>query len=236
MNWERVIEKIREKTKEGRKLEYSPDAIGITALLYCPLKWELRKKYPEIEAQAVEVDDGFLWEKQVKEVLKELFSNNFEEEKVLRYQTQGIKLEGHLDAFVEFPEKVVGIELKSPRMVFLKEFPETNDTVLYDDGKVVVMNEIYLLQAKIQKFLLEKLYPHKKVQQFIFAKTLCKKANRSKKFYIIYEVKGAISEEEFKELIRRFKEDKSPRFEKECEYYCEYFRRGICSGRHNHGT
>ena len=233
--WEKIVEKLKEKAKEGRELCYSPGAIGITALLYCPKKWELRQKHPEVQATGVEIDDGFIWEKQVKEVLKEIFPDGFEEEKTLKFEMEGVKLEGHLDAFIELEDKVIGIELKSPKYILLKEFPETQDDVLFDDGKIVFMNDIYVLQARIQYFLLKKLYPHKEVEQYIFAKALCRKGNLSKKFYVVYRVKEPVSEEELRQLIKRFKEDKSPRFPKECEYYCEFYRQKLCSGEEFRG-
>jgi len=42
-----VVERLRERASEGRELEYSEGAVGITSLLYCPKKWEFRQKFPE---------------------------------------------------------------------------------------------------------------------------------------------------------------------------------------------
>ena len=233
--WEEVVRRIKEKAKEGRELEYSEGAVGITALLYCPIKHELRQKHPEVQADAVEIDDGYVWEQQVKGVLEELFGKSFEEEKVLELEVEGLKIEGHLDTFVEFEDRVVGIELKAPKWIPLKAFPpeeEIKGNLLIDrEHKYAKVNDIYVLQARIQKYLLQRLYPDKKVEQYIFLKGMAEWKRWRKKLYVVYPVYEAVSEEELKELVRKFKEDKSPRFPTECESYCEYYRQGLCKGR-----
>jgi len=233
--WNELVDKIKAKTREGRELSYSKGAVGITALLYCPLKHELRQKHPDFRADAVEIDDGFVWEKQVKEALEEMFGKSFEEEKVLEMEIEGLKIEGHLDTFVELEDKVVGIELKAPKWIPFTRVPseeEMEGNLLIDtERKYTKVNDLYITQARIQKFLLEKLYPEKKVEQFIFLKSMAQYKEWRKKLYIIYPVEESISEEELKEMVRKFKEDKSPRFPIECENYCEYYRQGLCSGK-----
>ena len=230
--WSEIVERIKEKVQEGRELEYSEGAVGITSLLYCPLKWELRQKYPDIKPDAVEIDDGYLWERQVKEVLAEMFGKSFEEEKTLELVIEGVKIEGHLDTFVEQKDKVVGIELKAPKWIPLLAVPSIEGNLLLDEErKYTKVNELYITQAKVQRFLLERLYPEKKVEQYIFLKGMAECGRWRKKLYIVYPVSESITEEELREMVRRFKEDKSPRFPTECESYCEFYRQGICEGK-----
>lgn len=97
--FETLVERIRQESKEGRVLTYTEGAIGITALLSCPVKYELAKEY-EIEPKAVEIDDGFVWERQVKKALKELYGESFQEEKDLIYEVDKTLIHGHLDCFM----------------------------------------------------------------------------------------------------------------------------------------
>lgn len=48
----RLIRKDLERT-----LEYQPNSIGITSLLYCPLKVEYKKKYPELRSESLAIDE-----------------------------------------------------------------------------------------------------------------------------------------------------------------------------------
>lgn len=226
--WKQVVERIRENAGEGRVLTYSEGAIGITALLNCPVKWELSQKH-DVKASAVEIDDGFVWEAQVKRAFRELHGD-VEEEKDLLYEVDGYLLHGHLDLFVEFEEEVWGIELKSPRLLLCKGIPQAQDG-FYEDEGVVIHNPQYVKQAQIQRFLLERLYPHKRVRQFLFYKSLCKCGQWSQKLYVLSEVKESIQEEELKSLIRAFHEDKTPRYPNECESYCVFFKEGLCQGK-----
>lgn len=230
-----VVERIRKEVREGRELFYGEGEVGITSLLSCPLKVELKRRYPEVEVEAVEVDEGFLWEKQVKPVLRsvvEEMGGVFEEEKELVDEVEGVKVRGHLDCFVEFPKEVWGIELKSPKLLLLKKLPESFEGVFWvDEEGLVLNNPLYLLQARVQKHLLKKLYPNKEVKQFLFYKAPVKRGRYERKLYVLVPVKEDLSEEEYRELLRRFQEDKSPRYPSECSSYCEFFRRGLCEGK-----
>jgi len=227
----KVVERIREEAKEGRELEYKEGEVGITSLLSCPLKVDLRKKYPEISPEAVEIDDGYVWESQVKSVLRKLYGERFKEELELPCECLGVRIRGHLDCAVFGDGKVVGIELKSPRELFLREFPEGEEVFFFDREGVVINNPLYYTQARIQKYLLSKLYPDKEVEQYLFYKAPARKGKKVRKLYVVVPVEEDMSDEEFEEIVRRFKEDPSPRWKGECEYYCPYYRGGICEGR-----
>lgn len=226
--WEEVVKRLRRKASKERSLTYQEGAVGITALLSCPVKWELSQKF-DVKSEAVEIDDGYVWERQVKEVFKELFPQA-KEEKDLVYKIDGYTVHGHLDLFVEFENEVWGIELKSPKLLLLKDIPNAENGFYVDDG-LVLHNPQYYKQAKVQRFLLQELYPDRNVRSFIFYKALCKHKNYLQKLYVLSEVKESVSKEEFKALIKAFHEDKSPRYANECESYCVFHRESLCEGK-----
>jgi CRISPR/Cas system-associated exonuclease Cas4 (RecB family) len=219
-----VIEEIRKKMEEKRHLEYK-QGIGITSLIYCPLKWEYRQKYPEIKTEAIEIDDGFTWELAVKEALKS--KQNIEEEKVLLYKAEDFTIEGHLDVYI-IPKKV-GIELKHTKLTIV-DFPvSVNMEDIIDANnplsKKIPVSDHYLLQAKIELFILKQYYPDATLRLWI--KTTLKGSNRKFKKVVFEKViSQPATEEEINNLIYRFKNDKTPRFPWECKY-CPYKR--ICS-------
>ena len=237
--WEEVIRTIREEVKEGRTLEYGEEEVGITSLLSCPLKVELRKRHPDVEAVAVEIDDGYLWEQQAKSALRSVVERAggvFEEERDLVDEVEGLRIRGHLDCLAEFSDEVWGVELKSPKAVILRRFPKEGELVngvflVDEDGEYVINNPLYYKQAQIQKHILEKLYPRKKVRQFLFYKAPVRRGRFEKKLYILVPVRENIGEEEYRELVRKFIEDKSPRYPNECVSYCEFYRQGLCEGK-----
>lgn len=239
IDFRKVVKRIREEVKDGRELFYGEGEVGITSLLSCPIKWELRKKYPDVEAVAVEIDDGFVWEQQAKSSLRKVVEESggrFEEEKELACEVDGLRIRGHLDCFAEFEDEVWGIELKSPKALVLRKFPEEErliDGVLLidEEGEYVINNPLYYRQAQIQRYILKKLYPEKRVRQFLFYKAPAKRGRWEKKLYVLVPVKEEISEEEIREVVRRFREEKSPRYANECESYCEFFRQGLCEGK-----
>lgn len=226
--WQEVVRKIRESVKEGRELRYEEGAVGITALLSCPIKWELSQRY-DLEPSAVEVDDGFLWERQVKDAVKSLYGDGVCEEKDLIYEVGDFRLHGHLDILIQ-GEEVIGIELKSPKVLLFREIPKSAGD-LYEDKGIVLHNPLYLKQVRLQRLLLEKLYPDRKVKTYLFYKALCRHGNWSKKLYVVSEIKESMTEDELRELIRSFKEDRSPRYAGECENYCVFYREGLCEGK-----
>ena len=230
LDFEKVVSLIREKTKEGRELIYKDGEVGITSLLSCPLKVDFRKKYPDITSEAVEIDDGYVWEGQVKFALQELYGDAFREELELPYECMGVKIRGHLDCGLIFEDRVVGIELKSPRELFVRDLPE--DTIfLYDDTNIVRNNPHYYTQAKVQKYLLSKLYPDKEVEQYLFYKAPARRGVKVRKLYVAVPIKEDMTDDEFKEIVWKFKEERVPRWKGECEYYCPYYKAGVCEGK-----
>jgi len=222
-----VVEELRRRVEERRDIEYGK-GIGITALLYCPLKWEFRQRYPEIKSHSVEIDDGFAWELTVKEALKTRFgSENVEEEKVLLYEVgDGFTVEGHLDVYVK--SLGIGIELKHTKLTIVdfEVQPDMEDIIEVDNplSERIPVNEHYLLQAKAELFLLRRENPDAEVRLWIKT-TLKGKNGRFKKAVYEKVITEPMKEEDFLKLIRDFKEKKEPRYNWECRY-CSY--KGVC--------
>jgi len=232
-----LIETISQQVKEGRELEYSEDAIGITSLLSCPIKTELRKNIPNLESvTTVEIEDGFLWEQQVKTALKKLFGNRVKEELVLKYEHANVKIEGHLDVAIDLGDLIIGLELKSPKYLYLKRIPDeakdiVGSTLLLNGQDFVYMPDSYTVQSKIQNYLLRYQYPGKRVYTFLFAKTLLIKGGYARKFYVLYDTnKNPFTDTDIQKLIEAYKERKGPTFAYEC-MMCQFFDLGICEGQ-----
>jgi hypothetical protein len=232
----KIAKELSALAREGRELSYSEGAIGITELISCPIKAELRRQYPEISAESIAIDDGFFFEKAVKEVLRRLYGERFEEEKVLPYQIDGLNIEGHLDCFINYDERtVVGIELKHTLLAFDNSGETPEPLIILEDGSNrVAVNPKYSLQAKIQRKILEELYPDKEVELYIFLKTTLRdRRGRLTKSLVVVPITQSITEEELKRLARAFREDRRPRAAWECRY-CVYKKEGLCEGSPEH--
>jgi len=237
--FERIAESLSELAREGREINYSDGAIGITELISCPKKVKLRRQYPELSASSVAIDDGFFFEKAVKEVLKRLYGDRFEEEKVLKKNLQidgqELKIEGHLDCFIDYDdETVVAIELKNTVMSFDNQtVGRPEGLIIVDDDRNVSVNYKYILQARIQKSILEEMYPDKKVESYLFIKSSVRTKTKVGKSLIVYPVKDSISEDYLIEIGRQFLTDERPRAGWECSY-CIYKEHGLCDGHEEH--
>ena len=236
--FKQIIGEISRKAKEGRNLEYPEGSIGITSLIYCPLKAQFREEHPEIDADSLEIDDGFYFEKEVKEALLSLWGDKrVKLEDDLPYQSsKGLNINGHLDIALIGKKKVVGLELKNMKLAYhnlpYDSVPE--DAKFIADPELVKrisIPENYILQAKIQKYLLEKKYSPKPVEHYLFIKTMVKlNGSGLKKVFIIRKTEESITREELEALIQNFMEDKNPRYPWECGF-CPYKKAGICEGK-----
>ena len=226
-----LIQKLREQARGERSLSYSEGAVGITSLLACPLKAELRKKYPDLRMEALEIDDGFLFEREVKDSLKALYPKRAKDEFTVAYETRGQKIEGHVDVVIEGKEKVLGLELKHTRFLYHNLQNEPEEIISGDDAYRVAVPEHYITQAAIQKALLQKQFQNKEVVHYLFIKSMIPVNGRGfKKAYVIRETKERFPLEELDALIDQFLNDKSPRYSWECEY-CIYHEAGVCETR-----
>ena len=225
-----LVETISLSTAEDREITYSENAIGITALIFCPLKVEFRRSHPEIKSRSTEIDDGYLFEKQVKEAATRLFGKRTLIEPSIPYESpQNVRVEGHPDLLIIGKKKVLVLECKAPNFLF-SNIDGTDDIIFCKNGQTVSIPPHYVLQSRIQKFLVQNYFTDKEVIHYIFAKTVIRRDGKFKKVYIFHETQTATTEQEIEYMISQFLNDKSPRYPWECDY-CPYKRHGICEGK-----
>jgi hypothetical protein len=229
------------KKLEERDLQYRDGAIGITELLQCPIKAQLRRKIEdEIEVTSNEISDGFIFEHLTKLIVTKMFgADRVFPEKTLPLDIQldediTCKIDGHLDIFIELDDStVVGLELKSTTLQNDNKLFERPPEILFldpDDIHRIDINHKYILQAKIQRYILEKLYPDKTVETYLFIKTQLKTRFKLGKTFIVLPITKSISTEQLRKLCELFYFDPRPRFPYECKY-CVYKDRGFCDGQ-----
>ena len=231
--FEIIVNKISESLTEGRKLEYSEGAVGITGLIYCPLKHQFRMEHPEVRATGLEIDDGFAFEKQVKDALLSLYGSVVKPEYVVEYTSRGQKVEGHIDVVVNGRQKVVAIECKRTKLaVHNLPFGSVDDTMYISDPGLVSrisISEPYILQSRIQKMLLQR-QTKKPVEHWLLIKTLIKVPGSGyKEVLILRQTTEDMTEAELNNIIDDFLNRKEPRYAWECAY-CEYRKAGLCEG------
>ena len=225
-----------------RNLEYREGAYGITELLSCPIKAEIRRELQEagmeLPVESQEVEDGFLYENLVKLALAKRFGDRFEPEKVLPLDLQlddgrVFKIDGHLDCFVAYDDgTVVGVEVKHTNLNFDNELTGKPPQVIVldpNDRSGININYRYFLQAKLQRYCLQKLYPDRKVETYLLVKTQLRTKYKLGKTTIILPVTESVTEEELRNLCSLFLTEKKPRTGWECQL-CIYRENGYCSG------
>lgn len=234
--FEDLAQEMSEALVEDRHLEYPDGTIGITSLLYCPRKVDLRKKYPEIKSYGLEIDDGFLFEGQVKDALQRKWPTSTVDEFVTTYNSKngGPNIQGHVDVVVKGKNKLLGIECKHTKILEhnLPYGSIDRKTVMIDDPDLVrriCISDTYVEQAAIQKYLLSK-QQNKPVDHFLFIKTMMKIPGLGyKKIFILRETTEKYSEEKLERKIHQFCSDPHPRYSWECPF-CAYLDAGLCKG------
>ncbi|WP_457569175.1 hypothetical protein [Desulfurobacterium sp.] len=229
-----IAEGLSQLARDGRSLEYRDGAIGITELISCPIKAELRRQYPDLETEmSIEINDGFFFEKAVKTVLKSKYKERFKEEKVLPFEKDGFLIDGHLDCFIDYDdETVVGIELKNTVLTFDNQTPGKPEPLIIVNNKErkINVNHKYILQARIQRYLLNRMFPDRKVETYLFIKTNIRTKFKMGKSLLVVPITSAITDEEMSNLIEAFRKEKKPRSSWEC-HYCIYKKHGLCEGQ-----
>jgi len=227
---------------EERDLQYRDGAYGITEILQCPLKARLRREIEdEIEVRSNEITDGFIFEHLTKLVLTKLLGKD----KVIPEKTLPLdykldedtecKIDGHLDIFVDLREEhntVIGLELKSTVLQFDNKLFERPPEILFldpDDIFRININHKYILQARIQRYILEKLYPDTYIETYLFIKTQLKTRFKIGKTYLVLPITKSISEKHFRTICEQFLFNVQPRFTYECKN-CIYKEHGFCEG------
>ena len=224
-----AIRLMRQELRGNRNLSYENGSIGITSLLYCPLKVELREKYPHLQAEGNAIDDGFIFENTLEPFIEKVFDGRVIKDADIPYEIDGFRITGHPDFVIEQEDKVIILEFKAPIFFFTEEdlqIPE--DGFFVDLEKKVKISEGYIKQTAIQKFITQKHF-NKPVEAYLFIKTtLQDKTRRMQKVYILRPVDESITEGDMKNLIKQFKEEKKPRYSWECNY-CVYAKEGVCN-------
>lgn len=233
----KLIREVGLTDYEDRDIKYEENSYGITEILSCPKKAKLRRAGIEVPIEKFEIADGFIFEFLVKALFLKMFGREkIEFEKDLIYPVESIKIHGHLDVFVNLSEnEKVGVEIKNTVLQFdNKTFKEPEPLIVLsernkEDLKRININPKYLLQAKIQKFILERLYPDSNIRQFLLIKTNLKTKWKFGKSLILFEVVNPIEEDRLKRIVKRFLEVEKPRAVWECKI-CPYKLYGHCDG------
>lgn len=231
-----LAQEMSEALVEDRHLEYPDGSIGITSLLYCPRKVEFRKKYPDIKSFGLEIDDGFLFEGQVKDALQRKWPTSTIDEFVATYESKngGPNIQGHVDVVVKGKKKMLGIECKHTKILEhnLPYGAIDRKAIMIDDPDLVrriYISDTYIEQAAIQKYLLSK-QQNKPVDHYLFIKTMMMIPGLGyKKIFVLRETTEEYSEEKLERKINQFCTDPHPRFSWECPF-CAYREAGVCEG------
>lgn len=217
-----AIKMIREDLKRENELEY--EGIGLTSLLYCPLKTEYKKRYPDLRNESITIDDGFLLERTFTPYLSRVFQGKVHAEPSITAVIKGHTITGHPDFVIEDKEITI-LEFKAPIMSFAKKQVEIPETDLFVDTQdVFSVSETYILQARIQKRLAREFYK-KPVNAYLFIKTTVDINKKKQKLYILKPIHEEATDEEIETLVKNFHENKRPRYEWECSY-CPF--RKVC--------
>ena len=222
---EKTLQLIRKDLE--RTLTYQPNSIGITSLLYCPLKTEYKKQYPELKAESIAIDDGFLFENLFTPYLERiLVGKTIKKEPEIYATINDTTISGHPDLIIEEENKITILEFKAPISIFLqnKEIELPEEEVIIDNNNIFKVSENYIEQAKIQKKIAQMFY-NKPVESYIFIKSTAEIKRKKKKLLILKPIEEDITEEKLIELVEKFKNDKKPRYDWECNY-CSFSK--IC--------
>ena len=228
---EHLLQKMREQAVESRgAIEYPDGAYGITEILYCPRKAHLRRKYPEVRAEALEIDEGFRFEREIEEALTSLWGERIVREDTVEAKINGVKICGHVDFVIVGNRYIAGIEAKHTKFMYhnLADIDLNTDIIAGEEAKNFAIPSNYILQARIQKTLLEKKY-NKPVVHHIVAKTMVRlKNNALKKIIVFYPIEESLEDYELEAIVEDFK-NPIPRYSWECRY-CIYKKEGLCEG------
>ena len=231
LNFNELADEMKKLIIGDRHLTYHKGEVGITSLLDCPKRVKLRQIHGYPAADDLAIEEGFLFERVVEKALQKKFGDKLIKELELPIEFNGVRIRGHLDFVVNLDNKVIGLELKHTileRMPTLKRKPPK---ILYvtPDDKRVKLNPKYIKQARIERFILERLFPDKEIEHYLFVKTTVQGAYGFYKTYIVCPIKESISEEELKEITEHFKTKDYPKDPSLCDY-CYFKSINLCKG------
>jgi len=227
-----LIEEVNAQAVQNRILKREQDTVGITDLLYCPLKAHYRKLYPDLKPDSAEVDDGFVFEHLLRKAAVTLWGNRVKPELPLPtvpYETKsGLKIQGHPDLVIIGKKAVLVIEAKSMNFLLHNLKTINGKFITGEDAYSTTIPEHYIEQAKLEKFFAEKTF-NKPVTHYLFIKTLTRVNGSTKKVYVLRRTKENSTPKEIEKLAQDFLERKEPRQPWECRY-CVYHSADVCPG------
>lgn len=217
---------IKEQVAQGRVLENIIEAnISVSELVHCGKKAELNKLYTDEEPFNPDIYTGYIMELFMKEALIRAYGQErVTLEKVYIEEFNGLRIAGHVDAVIEFEDKVVGIDIKTPKKVFAVGSLDSKEGILVDYDGLILNNPTYALQASLYKRMMEK-SENKKVEFYLLYNSL---VNGRDRVFMAVPVEQSMSDQSLERLIGKFQERK-PAFRNECESYCR-FKDKLCPG------
>lgn len=215
-----AVEMLREDLERRRDLNYTEGSIGITSLLYCPLKVEYKRKYPDLKKKDIAIDDGFIFENTFEPYLEKVFNGSVVKDADIPFEIDGFKITGHPDFLIEEDGRLIILEFKAPIFVSVDgELPE--EELILDTEGLIKVSEGYIKQVKFQKFIVRQYYG-KEVEGYLFIKTTIQDRRRKmRKIFALKPVVEEFTEDDIRQIIREFREEKRPRYDWECKY-CPY--------------
>lgn len=227
MDFSFLAKAMMEHVAEKRILEEGGEGVSVTRLIRCGKKARLAETYPLEEEFSADVFTGYAIELFVKEALQKAYGDKVTLEKAYSENFEGLNLIGHVDAVVEFENKVVGIDIKAPKKVFaVKEVSDQDKKIHVDYEGLILHNPTYLLQASIYKRMMEKEHAGKKVEFYLLYHSL---VNGNKRTFTAVPVEVSIGDEALRRVINRYRAE-LPAYRSECESYCQYKRKNLCEG------
>lgn len=227
MDFNLLTKAMMEYVKEKRILEEEEGGVSVTNLIRCGKRARLAKIYPLGEEFNPDIFTGYAIELFVKEALRKAYGDNVTLEKVYREEFEGLKIIGHVDAVVEFENKVVGIDIKAPKKVFaVREVSDQGKRIYVDYDGLILHNPTYFLQASIYRRMMQKEHAGKKVEFYLLYHSL---VNGNTRTFTAVPVEVSIGDEALRRIINRYRAE-LPAYRNECESYCQYKKKNLCDG------
>jgi len=234
-NVENFNEVLKEIATEKREVEYEKGAIGITRLLYCPIKADLSRKF-QIPIKAAAITRGFVFETAAKKAVKKLLPDwEIKEEpslkKELEIAGETLKINGHPDLVALKEKECRIIEIKSVNSLSLTKEPKEDFLKLKESE--VFLPPYYLLQIRAQMALAKENFGVEDVSAYFLVEGLFEGGGKKRFGYALIEVESPpLTQEEISEIGRKFLKEPAPRWHWEC-LFCPFGPNGerICEGK-----
>lgn len=217
---------IKQLVDENRTLENPGADVSVSELIHCGKKSELARVYGEDDVFNPDIYAGYITELFIKAALVKAYGEErVHLEKSYAEEYKGLRIVGHVDAVIEFEDKVVGIDVKAPKKVLASGGLQEKEGILVDYDGLILNNPTYALQAGLYRRLMEKSHD-KRVEFYLLYHTL---VNGRDRVFAAVPIEHSLGDQTLDRLINRFNERK-PAFRNECESYCRFKRLNLCQG------